>query len=190
MTTKTQLTLKRHFDVSPEIAYRAWVDPEQLETWWGPNELEENEVESLDVRVGGSYHIVTNAASGDRYNFRGQYREIIPNKKISFTWDTAEHRECVVTAEFGADSTGTNLTLRHLGLANAEERESYREGWEGALEKLERLIAQAGRAGKLSRSTHFADAIAFQLSATAGLSRTTTLISSQHVATRSSCAHC
>lgn len=153
MTTTTQLTMKRHFEVPPEVAYRAWIDSEQVADWWGPNELEENEVEKLDVRVGGSYHIVTNAANGDRYNYSGQYREIVPNKRISFTWDTsAEHQGCVVIVELSADGTGTNLTLRHQGLANAEERESYRKGWEGALDGFEKLMTKFGSVGWANRT--------------------------------------
>ena len=57
MTTMTppQLALTRIVDAPRERVYRAFTDPDQFGTWWGPfgNELPRDEI-ALDVRPGGS----------------------------------------------------------------------------------------------------------------------------------------
>ena len=138
---KEFLVLKCHLDVTPAEAFRAWSDPTELAQWWGPEEGDKSVVVDIDVRPGGSYHIVTNALSGDEYDFSGEYREVVPNKKVSFTWATGHEKgSSTVTAELASEGDGTNLVLTHQGLATKEERDGCRKGWQGALQKLERQL--------------------------------------------------
>lgn len=142
MPSRQFLILKRHFDVSPANVYRAWSDPSQLRNWWGPDEDDKNILVDTDVRVGGVYHIVTKAANGDRYNFTGEYREVVPDKKLSFTWNTGVEEEgSIVTAEVEDNGAGTTLTVTHEGLSNADEREGCEHSWQGALQKLRRFVS-------------------------------------------------
>jgi len=139
---KEFLILKCHLDASPSEAYRAWVDPIELGRWWGPDEGDKNVLVDIDVSKGGQYHIVTKAPSGDEYDFSGEYREVIPNEKISFTWETGNEKQgSIVTAELKSEGDGTELTLTHQGLADESERDNCRNGWQGALDKLERQLS-------------------------------------------------
>ena len=60
-TTAPQLTLTRTFNAPRALVYRAFTDPDQFASWWGPigNSLPRDEVE-FDVRPGGylSWHEV------------------------------------------------------------------------------------------------------------------------------------
>ena len=49
-----QLAISRLFDAPRELVYRAFTDPDQLATWWGPigNSLPRDEID-FDVRPGG-----------------------------------------------------------------------------------------------------------------------------------------
>jgi uncharacterized protein YndB with AHSA1/START domain len=139
---KEFLVLKCHLDVTPANAFRAWTDPTELGRWWGPDDGDKNLVIDLDPTKGGRYHIATRAPNGDQYDFNGEFREVIPNETISFTWDTgSEKKGSTVTAELRSDADGTELTLTHEGLGNASERDGCRRGWQGALRKLERLLS-------------------------------------------------
>lgn len=142
MPSRQFLILKRHLDASPSSVYRAWSDPSELRNWWGPDDDDRNILVDADVRVGGIYHIVTKAANGDRYNFTGEYREVVPDKKLSFTWNTGVDEEnSIVTAEVEDNGEGTTLTVTHEGLANEHERNDCSQGWQGALQKLDRFVS-------------------------------------------------
>ena len=57
--TSQQCVITRIFDAPRELVYRAFVDPDQLAQWWGPDGcwLSRETVES-DVRVGGHQRFV------------------------------------------------------------------------------------------------------------------------------------
>ncbi|MEE8633011.1 MAG: SRPBCC domain-containing protein, partial [Methyloceanibacter sp.] len=38
LATKPSLTLKRHFNASPEKIYAAWTDPKEIMKWFGPGD--------------------------------------------------------------------------------------------------------------------------------------------------------
>ena len=61
--------------------------------------------------------------------FRGEYYRLTPE------------RESLVTVELRAAGSGTELTLRHEELADAEARDKHNQGWIGCLGRLERLMA-------------------------------------------------
>ena len=152
MPDNEYLILKRHLDATPADVYRAWADPALLKTWWGPDKGDRNLIVDVDVRVGGNYHIVTQAPNGQQYDFSGEYREVQPDKRISFTWNTTGERVgSTVTAEIAADGDKTELTLTHQGLSTREERDGCKQGWQGALNKLERLVAEPAGSETVAR---------------------------------------
>jgi uncharacterized protein YndB with AHSA1/START domain len=99
-----------------------------------------------DVRVGGRFRIVFRMASGEEHDVRGVYREVAPNEKLVFTWSwrTMPERESLVRIELQPDGAGTLLTLTHEQFFDEAARDSHRQGWTGALEKLARLFATSG----------------------------------------------
>lgn len=76
---------------------------------------------------------------------RGEYRELQPNKKIVFTWqwqddEDWENHISIVTVELSERDDGTELHLSHQQLPNEQSRDSHTEGWNSALDKLEKFF--------------------------------------------------
>ena len=77
----------------------------------------------------------------------GEYRELIPGKKIVFTWqwdddETWENRTSVVTVELFESGGGTELRLRHEKLPSEESRDRHSEGWNSLLDRLAQFISK------------------------------------------------
>jgi uncharacterized protein YndB with AHSA1/START domain len=142
---KPSLTLKRRLKAPPAKVFAAWTDPEKMKRWMGPGEIVAVRVET-DARVGGRYRVEMRRPSGEAHNVGGVYREIVPDEKLVFTWawDVApgeEPHESLVTLLLKPDGSGTLLTLIHERLFDEASRAGHEGGWNGALDKLEKLVA-------------------------------------------------
>jgi uncharacterized protein YndB with AHSA1/START domain len=139
---KPSLTLKRHLKAAPATVYAAWTDPTQLMRWFCPDGGPVLSAEA-DVRVDGQYRIVFCTEDGEEHDVSGLYREVVPEEKLAFTWmwRTMPERVSLVTVLLKRDGEGTLLTLTHEQFFDEPARDRHREGWTGALDKLERLFA-------------------------------------------------
>jgi uncharacterized protein YndB with AHSA1/START domain len=142
------LALSRRYPVAPEKVWRAWTDPEALKRWWGPGTGEGVSLAQLDVRVGGRFRIIFGGAQGTDHEVTGIYREVVPNRKLVFTWTwprTTPERESVVTIVFKAkgsnEGSGTELEFRHEQLFDESVRDGHKRGWTESLDKLELFLA-------------------------------------------------
>ena len=139
---KPSLTLKRRLNAAPEKAYAAWTDPEKIVKWFGPDA---GPVKSavLDVREGGRYAIVFCTENGEEHHVSGVYREVVPDRKLVFTWawHTMPERESLVTVSIRPDGDGSMLTLHHEQFFDDEARDRHEHGWSGCLDKLQLYFA-------------------------------------------------
>ena len=145
---KPSLTLNRRFPVAPEKVWRAWTDPQAIAKWWGPGQGEPVSLAQADVRIGGRFRIVFGGADGKAHECAGVYREVVPNRKLVFTWtwlNSTPERESLVTIRFrGRSETeggGTDLEFRHEQFIDEKVRDDHQRGWSGSLDKLERFLA-------------------------------------------------
>jgi len=144
LSDKPSLNLARRYAVSPEKVWRAWTDAETLKRWFGP-EKERVSLAELDVRVGGRFRIVFGGADGNANECAGVYKEVVPNRKLVFTWHwprTTPERVSLVTIEFKAAAGGTELDFRHEQFFDEQARDGHKRGWSVALDKLERFLQQ------------------------------------------------
>ena len=139
LAEKPSLNLNRHYPVAPEKVWRAWTDPQAVKRWWGPAPGEPVSLAELDVRVGGRFRIVFGGPDGKLHECAGTYKEVVPNKKLVFTWswpNSTPERESLVTIVFKAAGGGTELDFRHEELFDEKVRDDHKRGWTGTLEKL------------------------------------------------------
>ncbi|MGD9501137.1 MAG: SRPBCC domain-containing protein [Methyloceanibacter sp.] len=142
LAEKPSLTLKRRLDASPHKVYAAWTDPEKILKWFGPDSGAVRGAET-EVRVGGRYAIDFSTEDGEEHHVSGTYREVVPDRKLVFTWAwrTMPERESLVTILIKPDGTGSILTLIHEQFFDEPARDRHAEGWTGCLDKLERYLA-------------------------------------------------
>ncbi|MBT2301168.1 SRPBCC domain-containing protein [Variovorax paradoxus] len=142
---RPSLTLRRHYEVDSEKVWRAWTDPQALKLWFGPAEIVSVPVSEIDLRVGGRFRVVMLEANGERHEVGGVYREIVPNRKLVFSWawHSTPERESRVTVLIEPVGRGCELELRHEQFFDEAAREGHEHGWTGSLVKLEALLGNA-----------------------------------------------
>jgi uncharacterized protein YndB with AHSA1/START domain len=140
---KPSLTIVRKLKAAPERVWRALTQPEELKQWFAPNDEFKIPRAVADLKVGGAYNIVMQSPDGEVHDVSGKYREIVPNRKLVYTWawKSTPERESLVTIELRGAGGGTELTLRHEQFADEEARDKHQHGWAGCLGQLEKFVA-------------------------------------------------
>jgi uncharacterized protein YndB with AHSA1/START domain len=139
LATKPSLALQRHYPVAPEKVWRAWTDAEAVKRWWGPGPGEPVSLAELDVRVGGRFRIVFGGPDGKMHECAGVYKEVVPNRKLVFTWhwpNSTPERVSVVTIIFKDLNGKTELLFTHEQLFDEKARDDHKRGWSASLDKL------------------------------------------------------
>lgn len=144
MLAKPSLTLKRRLAAAPEKVFQAWTDPEKLIRWFGPADAVQGSLRAqLDVRVGGSYQINFSTADGEAHQVSGIYREVVPDRRLVFTWAwvTTPERRSLVTVTLSPEGAATLLTLHQEEFFDEKARDGHHRGWTGTLDKLDRFLS-------------------------------------------------
>jgi uncharacterized protein YndB with AHSA1/START domain len=134
-----ELVIERLLPATPERVFDAWVNPETLARWWGPEGF-------TDLSEGGRWRTVMLSPEGQRHIVSGVYRKIDRPARLVFTWawedeDGSRGAESEVDLTFRPAGSGTQLHLVHRRFASAESRDSHRLGWQSSFNDLERLFA-------------------------------------------------
>jgi len=143
---KTSLEIVRFINVPTDRVYKAWTDPAQLRQWFGPENVRTRNI-TADVRVGGKYRWDLTSPDGEEMSAFGEYKELVPGKKIVFTWqwdddEAWKNRSSVVTVELFERRSGTELRLKHEQLPSEESRDRHNEGWNSLLDRLEQFLSE------------------------------------------------
>jgi len=93
----------------------------------------------VDLRVGGRFRVTMHAADGETHDVSGTYLELVPNRKLVFSWAwrSTPERQSRVTVRIEPDAEGCELVLMHEQFFDTAARDAHRHGWTGALVKLE-----------------------------------------------------
>jgi uncharacterized protein YndB with AHSA1/START domain len=114
------LATTRVFDAPPDRVYKAWTDPKQLARWFPPEGFTAP-VCQLDVRVGGAMRIDMKGPEGEPFKGqlfpgRGVYREVVPNKRLAFTFTPEMEGRAMpavlMTVDFEDQAGKTKLTIQ------------------------------------------------------------------------------
>jgi uncharacterized protein YndB with AHSA1/START domain len=143
---KTSLEIVRFINVPANRVYEAWTDPAQLRQWFGPENVRTRNI-TADVRVGGKYRWDLTSPEGEEMSAFGEYKELVPGKKIVFTWrwdddEAWENRTSVVTIKLFERPGGTELRFRHEQLPSEESRDRHNDGWNSLLDRLEQFFSK------------------------------------------------
>ena len=149
-TTTPQLALTRIFNAPRAVVYRAFTDPDQLATWWGPigNSLPRDEIQ-FDLRPGG-YQRWTEVFPADpdvRVHVNFELTDVVDGELLQGTMHASgqlpggfEPFETRLRVEFHDEADGrTRLEIRQW---LAEHLVSPSEqGWAEAFSKLDAALA-------------------------------------------------
>ena len=160
-------TLSRWFDAPRERVWRAWTDPRELATWWGPHGYT-NPVVEADFRPEGSLRIIMRSPEGVNFPTVGEFIAIEPTSRLVFTDDISDNAPAewrasldrnrpssppgsplriLVEVTFEERDGGTLLTITD-SFASDEDRDAILRdgavsGWSESMERLEALVTAA-----------------------------------------------
>lgn len=106
LPSDTEILITREFDAPARLIYKAYTTPELVKRWWHANRGTCTTAD-IDLRVGGKWRWVMVTDSGFEVAFHGEYRELVPGKRIVYT----EVYEGAPLAEDGEEAAVNTVTL-------------------------------------------------------------------------------
>lgn len=144
MSEPLRLELEWTLPASRERVFRALVEPADLEHWWGPNGFTIPDIQ-IDLRPGGAYRFAMQPPEGELFHLRGEYREVEPPERLSYTfvWEEPDpdDRETLVTLTVREAGENAGLILSQGEFATEARLELHRNGWSDGLGRLEQRLA-------------------------------------------------
>ena len=137
------LQLFRVIKATPNLVYRAFLDPSAICKWLPPYGYTCN-VAHLDAVVGGSFKMsFCNFASGESHSFGGNYLALTPFEFIQYTdvFDDPNLSGVItVSIRLKAVSCGTELHIEQAGIPEQIPLEMCHLGWQDSLVLLQKLL--------------------------------------------------
>lgn len=120
--------------------WQALTDKNQMKEWYF-------EIPDFELRVGATFNFFEPGGE-KRFHHRCQIKEIVPNKKLSYSWTHPSHSkgESLVTWDLEEVDGTTEVTLHHEGIENFADAgpefapENYQMGWDEILSILKNYI--------------------------------------------------
>ncbi len=152
---KLDLTFERIVDVSPELVWAAWTEPEHLKHWFTPVPWKTVDCE-IDLRPGGIFRTVMRSPEGKDFPGVGCYLEVVKNEKLIWSnalapgfrpakMPTPEAAACgefmftaVISLEARGKGTRYTALVMHSDEAGRKSHEEmgFHDGWGTALDQL------------------------------------------------------
>jgi uncharacterized protein YndB with AHSA1/START domain len=108
-----EIVTTREFDAPLELVFDVLTQPEHVRNWFAPFTDQVTEC-SIDLHVGGNYHIVIVTPDGTECSFRGTYLEVEPPTRTVATWlfEGWPDAHAVETTELREIDGVTTLTIK------------------------------------------------------------------------------
>ena len=108
-----EIVTTRKFDAPLQLVFDVFTKPEHVSKWFAPFSSEVT-VCSIELRVGGSYHIVFVTEDGIECSFRGTYLEVEPPIRTVATWlfEGWPDADAVESVDLHEADGVTTLTMR------------------------------------------------------------------------------
>jgi uncharacterized protein YndB with AHSA1/START domain len=141
-TQDAEVRISKFIGADRQAVFAAWTEADLIRKWFAPGAMAVSHA-ATDPREGGAYAITMRDDDGDTETASGTYREVVPGRKLVFTWgwQRAPHEETLVTVEFADQGQGTLVTVTHARFRTAEQAGRHAQGWEGCLANLAARIA-------------------------------------------------
>jgi uncharacterized protein YndB with AHSA1/START domain len=140
--SELEIVTIREFEAPIALVFDALTKPDHVRKWFAPFECRVTEC-SIDLRVGGSYHIVFVTGDGTECSFRGTYQEVEPPTRTVATWlfEGWPDAEAVESVDLREVDGVTRMTVR-LAFRDEAGRAhmTTSDGQENSFDKLEGLL--------------------------------------------------
>jgi len=136
MENETSLHINKNLPANINKVWKAWTNADDLAAWFCPEGMTAT-VHEMDVKVGGKYRITMAPPEGDTYTAIGEYKEVVPNEKLVFSWQwEGDEQVSEVTILFTDKGKTTDMDFHHDQFESKESRDKHEEGWVSTFVKL------------------------------------------------------
>jgi len=144
MSEDRTLRMQRTIAGPVNDVFDAWVDPEILVKWWGPEGFTIPQHE-IDPREGGAWTTTMLSPEGNKHVVSGVYKEIDRPNRLVLTWswrqdDGSNGHETEITVTFEPDGAGTRMHLVQQVFDTVEQAAGHNQGWESSFKDLDKLF--------------------------------------------------
>ena len=144
-TADREMVVSRLIDAPAALVFNAWIEPKQLEQWWGPHGFKTT-VHEMEVIEGGTTRLVMQGQDGVDYPNKFVYTDVHAAKSLSYMHsdDSDPDNDAAkfgVTVLFDEQDHQTRVTM-HVLFKTAAERDRVVKEYDaitGANQTLERL---------------------------------------------------
>ena len=142
-THDREITISRKLNAPIDLVWEAWIKPEHIANWWGPNGFTTT-ISKMDLTAGGEWDLVMHGPDGTDYKNKSIFKEVVLHKKIVYEHVSAP--KFVSTISFEAQGEQTQITW-HMLFETAEQFiqvvKTFKadEGLKQNVEKLEAYLA-------------------------------------------------
>ncbi|MEN6621950.1 MAG: SRPBCC domain-containing protein [Smithella sp.] len=160
------ITIEKNINAPRLAVWRAWIEPELIKKWWGPEGFSSPGIK-MDLKIGGQYIFAMHGPKGSEWDkdmySAGTFKEIVPNEKLVVTdFFSDENGQIMEPADFGMDpgfpkeltvtvlfeeieQGKTKLSIIYPKPETKEQMEAMRksgmkEGWSSSLNKLKNIL--------------------------------------------------
>jgi uncharacterized protein YndB with AHSA1/START domain len=134
-----EIVTTREFDAPLELVFDVFTKPEHVSKWFAPFTCQVTEC-SIDLRVGGNYHIVFVTEDGTECSFRGTYLEVERPTRTVATWlfEGWPDADAVESVDLDETDGVTKLTMK-LAFRDQAGRDhmTKNDGQEDSFDKME-----------------------------------------------------
>ena len=116
-TKDREISITRTLNAPIDLVWEAWITPEHLAQWWGPNGFT-NTISEMNLTPGGEWHMVMHGPDGKDYTNKSIFKEIIPFKKIVYQHVSAPGFTATIQFEAQGEQT---LLKWHILFESAEQ---------------------------------------------------------------------
>lgn len=139
------MTLERLIKAPRSAVWAAWLNPETLPLWWGPDGYT-CQTKRIDLRTGGEWVFDMIGPDGTIYPNHHLYTEVRPEERIAYTllWgeNGPKHADALVALEEADGATRVTMTMAFTTAAEYQEAKGFgaEELGQQTLGKLEHFV--------------------------------------------------
>lgn len=131
--------ITRTYDAPREEVFRAWLDPGQVSRWYGPEGMEApRDRITIEPRVGGKWEL-TMVGGGGEHALSYEITELVEPELLVMRSEPMPGMQVEARIEFHDQDGATRMELTD-GPYPADVAGRAGGGWEGAFEKLGRVV--------------------------------------------------
>ena len=143
--SRREVRITRLLRAPRELVFNAWIDPDQIASWWAPNQCEiPRETVEIEPHVGGRIHFsMVKRQSGTVYPVRFEIVEISEPELLVLASDPMPDiglvHPMITRAVFETEGDGTLVTVTQSPHTE-ETQDGATAGWTESLDKLETFL--------------------------------------------------